>query len=918
MAAGDFLVVNNYDAVLLEIDAIPAGHSDDGIFFTTIAGVPYKIANDGTIRAVKAEIKFDGTDQTSRINTVLAVTDVQELIFDAYGKSITVSGTVTVPAGKKIIFSNGCKLIGTGTISGGIVECDDLKQCFATTLTVSNLENKYVSVCWFGAKSDYKYDGTGSHTDNYTPFLKAYSSLKDRYNGAATYYLNKACLYIPGGQDAYYYYYLSNTLVISADMEVVGDGWNQSILKFPNGIVGIYVRYPDVPGLTYKGGTDIRIADLCLKGSANGVTDDISHGIYSTSNFTVIERVIIDGFKGDGLNVYGSVPGSNSNNSAFKYIRVWNNSRHGIFISGPDANQCIFDHCDAIQNGEIGFKDGSFLGNEWRACHSADNGIFNPYNRVFVTHGANKYVCIQTHTNIEPGVTSGWEAYWSDGTLFSGVTTAWNSTTQYKANAGYAFTDLNQRGLVAFCYSEGGQWPLINIANNVFIGGTVAQSAKAFQSLSSYQGVLGTRSLSIVDIQETNAVDEYFWGPERFIGYWDRNLNQAVGFKYNHTKKAFSLTGSLYANGAPYFYSTYTPAAEQGRTVAIGHTLGFLNPILILNENLGTMNILGARNTAPTVGTYEVGDTYLYMGTSTSIILYRCTVAGTPGTWVTVSAGGGGGTSGLTQNQIGVGDASNLLSGSGDLTFNGQTFKINHATNPVRAIYVGGILLTQEEFSSSGKTVWSQPAGKYIYTQQTDGKIIINPDATTYGSGAVSFDLVYGIARLAQGARFGNGSAASVSVNFHNTTDNGGYVEYDATGLNIYTGGVIRGIFGLFGIKIPALAGTGINIATVAADGTVSRSSIDPAAVPQILSATATLDFPTAPAQTSQDLTISVPGAAVGDPVAVGYGSGLVFNNSCVTAFVSAADVVTVRFNNYDSTTGLNAVSETVKVKVFK
>ncbi|MBK8909765.1 MAG: hypothetical protein IPM61_00390 [Chlorobi bacterium] len=70
---------------------------------------------------------------------------------------------------------------------------------------------------------------------------------------------------------------------------------------------------------------------------------------------------------------------------------------------------------------------------------------------------------------------------------------------------------------------------------------------------------------------------------------------------------------------------------------------------------------------------------------------------------------------------------------------------------------------------------------------------------------------------------------------------------------------------------------------------------------PQFLSASAALNFGNTGAQTSADLTITVNGAAAGDAVFLGTPNGSVNANSTFTAWVSAANTVTVRFNNYSS-----------------
>jgi hypothetical protein len=69
------------------------------------------------------------------------------------------------------------------------------------------------------------------------------------------------------------------------------------------------------------------------------------------------------------------------------------------------------------------------------------------------------------------------------------------------------------------------------------------------------------------------------------------------------------------------------------------------------------------------------------------------------------------------------------------------------------------------------------------------------------------------------------------------------------------------------------------------------------ATITKVLTATATLNFPSISAVSQADLTITVTGAAVGDEVMMSLpaapAAGLVFN-----AFVSAANTVTIRASN--------------------
>ena len=82
------------------------------------------------------------------------------------------------------------------------------------------------------------------------------------------------------------------------------------------------------------------------------------------------------------------------------------------------------------------------------------------------------------------------------------------------------------------------------------------------------------------------------------------------------------------------------------------------------------------------------------------------------------------------------------------------------------------------------------------------------------------------------------------------------------------------------------------------------------------LAAAATLDFPSISAAGTQTLTVTVPGAAVGDVVAIGLpatvNAGIVFD-----ARVSAADTLTVRAMNITASP-VDPASATYDFVVFK
>lgn len=83
------------------------------------------------------------------------------------------------------------------------------------------------------------------------------------------------------------------------------------------------------------------------------------------------------------------------------------------------------------------------------------------------------------------------------------------------------------------------------------------------------------------------------------------------------------------------------------------------------------------------------------------------------------------------------------------------------------------------------------------------------------------------------------------------------------------------------------------------------------------LTATATLDFPSTDKGQGSDLTITLTGAALNDAVILGVPNGSVIANTCFTAWVSASNVVSIRFNNYSASNNLNPASGTFRVMLF-
>ena len=117
---------------------------------------------------------------------------------------------------------------------------------------------------------------------------------------------------------------------------------------------------------------------------------------------------------------------------------------------------------------------------------------------------------------------------------------------------------------------------------------------------------------------------------------------------------------------------------------------------------------------------------------------------------------------------------------------------------------------------------------------------------------------------------------------------------------------------------------SGINLTTpedgaIEFDGTnyYATASSTRYTLTKTLTATATLNFPITLTLTSSILTLTVTGAADGDVVSLGVPTSSVINNGIFTAYVSAANTVTVKFNN-TSSLSLDPASGTFRVSVLK
>ena len=339
----------------------------------------------------------------------------------------------------------------------------------------------------------------------------------------------------------------------------------------------------------------------------------------------------------------------------------------------------------------------------------------------------------------------------------------------------------------------------------------------------------------------------------------------------------------------------------------------------------GTQTVNGAKTftTAPTFSTALLGSSggtgITTFGAQHRIPYAASTTALTTSSALTFDASLGR----LTVNGI------NTAAGSSSFVVNNSTplelFKIqNTGTITVRGIgniSYNGFSAGENRYNlySGGST--NNPLTFYVNggaRGSAYGEFTLNGDfdSNAFQGGGFYFD-TRGFAPVAIVTKNNNANPSRVARFFGNGTMNIGAINDDIpTALLALAAGTSS--------KAPLRFTSGTNISTPEA-GTVEFNGTNLFFTPSTtrhtvnhgLTGSATLDFPSTTTLLSSDLTISVTGAADGDVVSLGVPNAAVNENTCYTAWVSAANTVTVRFNNYSSGT-VNPASGSFKVFVTK
>jgi hypothetical protein len=312
---------------------------------------------------------------------------------------------------------------------------------------------------------------------------------------------------------------------------------------------------------------------------------------------------------------------------------------------------------------------------------------------------------------------------------------------------------------------------------------------------------------------------------------------------------------------------------------------------IIQASDVPTLN----QNTTGSAATLTTSRTFQTNLASTSTASFNGSANVTPGVTGTLGLGNGG-TGSTTQNFV---DLTNTQTVGGAKTFNGN-ITINNL-NPSGLLKYGEAISSPENDWNELSGVWAM-AGTY-------------PNARFYVSG--------------QGGSYG--TTFFQARNATKVTPFGFSSSYNLfqgrTGIGFVLSGDTLAYLTIHGsdATYPSLRIKSGVLTAAASAGAIDNNGTNLFFTPSTtrhfvnhgLTGSATLNFPSTTTLLSADLTITVTGAADGDVVSLGVPNAAVNANTSYSAWVSAANTVTVRFNNYSSGT-VDPASALFKVFVTK
>jgi len=543
-----------------------------------------------------------------------------------------------------------------------------------------------INVQWFG----FVPDGV---TDNYANFVALKTWLinhrakSDPSNPSYNYFGRLHPIFFPAAFD---YYKFSQTLNFEYACTILGAPNYSSKLLFPADSVGIALWFVD----QYSTGTssdDNLIKDLYIRASLDGSYDTTAHGIKvkAPSNFYHVQ--VVD-FGGSGFD-FNSTDPSNSN---VDFCIIDNckatGNLDGMNVRGGEANVLRIYNGDYSINRRWGVNDNGFLGNFYYAVHTAVNGVVTSGQKTFVIHRTGgigiryQYAAKYDGFLTMPGDSADWEDDWvliGDSTVFyNGNAPDYVAGTYYWQGGSYHL----ETGTLLNCYDEGGQMGrrLGQFGTSLFgIHGAATNGDQGFQwnSIGVFQSSYG-KKMNLTLPGSGYAVGvigaEYSDLTNTDLTFY-KSSGQGLRIRYDTTSNFGQFVDLGTGTSRTYLTSAAATPATYGRTSFLDGVLYNIGGSYIGSFDDSKANLIVYGTTVPASGTWSQGDLVIKRNVSAADTYgWRCTVGGTPGTWETLTFGGGG-TPGGSNTEVQF-NGTGAFAGSANFTWNGSRMSTIAAT----------------------------------------------------------------------------------------------------------------------------------------------------------------------------------------------------------------------------------------------
>jgi hypothetical protein len=467
-------------------------------------------------------------------------------------------------------------------------------------------------------------------TDDY-PLL---AKLLAKPRGGTGLYVSGPSIYFPAGA-----YRMNSTLELKREVRLWSDaGYPSSShgrLVFAANTAGIVVnRFNTLDGTTQGSPTTAADATVIegISIESLGGTDRTKHGITIRARCSV-KATMVKGFPGNGITVTASagVGGTAEGNANVFYIENTTctlNRNHGFYADGADANAGTCIGLDCASNGRFGIYDSSFLGNNYIGCHTATNGLAtvagnSTIQSSLVLYAGNFWIAHWTATEAELVATEpGTDAtVWIDrgpgysNPLFPTWTPGRPEGTYFVAYA-YFNEAPTAESVFLGCYSEA-DGDVAFLGPCLVIGGAMgnfragSRMAAGSNNVPSFTTLASTQAGHQAWLTDGSAYETWTGTANAVQETWRWKRTTNGGIQLDNANSGFRI---------------------PLRITGIDDTRPWK---LNLTDVLIGGRLQAAGTAAPTTGTWERGD---YVRNINSAVGqpkgWYCTVAGTPGTWV--------------------------------------------------------------------------------------------------------------------------------------------------------------------------------------------------------------------------------------------------------------------------------------------